>query len=200
MSLLQLVKVAAPATPAADQVVVYFDTADLRMKSKDYLGTVTTLGPGAAALTLLRAASGTSTAAGATDVDTVAISGLTALDRILIEFEAESATQLTAVPLVRNVTDAVSLSSLDFNQNIAAGAFTSGNIVIAQRVAGPTIVRSTTNNVRGPGTVSPAIADVVHATFATNWTGAWTLALRHGGVTAGGTFSWTWAVFRASGQ
>jgi len=35
---------------------------------------------------------------------------------------------------------------------------------------------------------------------ATNWTGSWTLGLRHGGVTAGGTLRWSWAVYKQAGQ
>ena len=31
-------------------------------------------------------------------------------------------------------------------------------------------------------------------------TGAWTIALRQGGVTAGGTFTWSWAIYRVQGQ
>lgn len=154
------------------------------------------------ALTLLKSGNGTSTAAGATDVDTIAITGLTANDRIIVEYEVESVTQLTAIPLLRQTTDPVSLSTLDAGQNIAAGSQASGKCVIYQRQSGATAVRSVCENVRAAGsTTSPTkVADVVHATYTTNWTGSWTLALRHGGVTAGGTFSWTWIVLKAAGQ
>lgn len=148
--------------------------------------------------TLIKASSGTDTSAAATNLDTCSISGLTAKDALYVEYELESATQLTAVPLLYNSTDAVNMVSLDGTQNIAANARAAGSAYAIQRVAGVTSVNSWSVDARS-GATAPA-SDNVNSAFTTNWTGSWTLALRHGGVVAGGTLSWKWAVYKKAGQ
>lgn len=157
---------------------------------------------GANGATLLKAGSGTSTAAVATNVDTVAITGLTANDRLWVVYDVESAAQLTAIPLLYSVTDALAIVSLQAGQNIASGNQTSGEAFLQQRQSGATALRATSSSIDAAGSsTTPNIrADAQNVTLTTNWTGSWTLALRHGGVTAGGTFSWTWAVYRLAGQ
>lgn len=148
---------------------------------------------------LLKAGSGTSTAAGATNVDTVAISGLTALDRLVVYYEIESATQTTASPVLYNNTDAATIAELaGTGNNLAAGIQAQGEIQGLQRQAGATSISMVGHLQRSDGLISASQFKLT--TFTTNWTGSWTLALRHAGVTAGGTFSYTWSVHKLLGQ
>jgi hypothetical protein len=152
-------------------------------------------------LSLLKAGSGTSTAAGATNVDTIAISGLTALDTLYVVVEAESATQATAGLQLYNVTDGVIVAELTAVNAIPIGQQTLGHALVRQRQSGGTTIRGSSFLHRSAGT-GAGTQDIysVNAAFVTAWTAAWTLALRHTGVTAGGTFSWTWAAYKVAGQ
>lgn len=140
---------------------------------------------------LLKANSGSTTNAAAENVDTVAISGLTARDTLLVVGTLASVTQATASPVIYNSTDGVSINSIVANP-FAAGAQSAFTCHIAQFQSGATAVGSQGLSVDGARNGT--------ATFTTNWTGAWTLALRHAGVTAGGTFRWSWSVYVVRGQ
>ena len=152
--------------------------------------------------TLLRAASGSDATAAATTVDTYAMtSSLTALDTLVVMVEVEGVTQQTANPVqLYNVTDSVTILDL-----------LGGNVLAAGKVAhiSPVKIRqSQTSNLKvnaalGGVTIVGVINGVgqgLQSTFTTAWTGAWTLGLRHGGVTAGGSFKWSWAMFVLKGQ
>lgn len=156
-----------------------------------------TLAAGTGGLRLLKANSGTDTSAGATNVDTIAITGLTAKDTLVIFFNGASVTQQTANPQLYNSTDAVKIIDL---QN-SAGAIAAGNqrpvtSEIRQRQSAATAISAYSTG----ASCNPATDTFLNSTFTTNWTGSWTLALRHTGVTAGGTFQWTWAVYKMLGQ
>lgn len=156
-----------------------------------------TLAAGTGGLRLLKANSGTDTSAGATNVDTIAITGLTAKDTIVVFTTMAAVTQQTANPQLYNSTDAVKIIDL---QN-SAGAIAAANqrpveSNIRQRQSGATAISAFSV---GAG-CNPATDTFLNSTFTTNWTGAWTLALRHAGVTAGGTFQWSWAVYKLLGQ
>ena len=131
--------------------------------------------PSASPWTLLKAGSGTSTAAGATILDSVSISGLTVLDQIAVSFYGESVTQDTASVGLYNSTDSIS---------IIAGTFTAGSVPWhglmwlqgSKRTATDFLVNPGTNTFSGRAAIS----------MSTAFYGAtWTLAYRHGGVTAG---------------
>lgn len=149
-------------------------------------------------LTLLKQGSGTSTAAGATTVDSIAITGLTAKDTLLVYYEVESVTADTALTGLYDVTDSVALANFVAGAVVTAGASFIGTATISQRQGGGTLAIS---QARGMNTVTNAAADDGRrTTFTTVWTGAWTLGLRHNGVTATGTFSYVWAVYKLAGQ
>lgn len=156
-----------------------------------------TLAAGTGGLRLLKANSGTDTSAGATNVDTIAITGLTAKDTIVVFSTMAAVTQQTANPQLYNNTDAVKIIDL---QN-SAGAIAAGNqrgvtSEIRQRQSAATAIHAFSV---GAG-CNAATDTFLNSTFTTNWTGSWTLALRHTGVTAGGTFQWVWAVYKMLGQ
>lgn len=149
---------------------------------------------------LLRGASGTDVSAGAANVDTVAISGLTALDTLLIEYGIRSVTQATAKPILRNNTDALDIivGLVPTGAAMAAGDKLIGTVKLRQlQHSNVSVFTQSITSVPATGALQ---GDVFNPGFTTPWTGAWTLALRHGGVTAGGTFQWSWAVYKLPGQ
>ena len=149
---------------------------------------------------LLKANSGTSTNASAENVDTIAISGLTAKDTIVVYANMGSVAQITTSPLLYNSTDAVTIVNITAGNDIAAGAFIATHATIRQAQSGNTAVHALSNAIQHAGGVSTARPRCEVPTFTTAWTGSWTLALRSGGVVAGGTFEWSWAVYKIPGQ
>lgn len=165
-------------------------------------GSISIAATGANQITLLKANSGTDTNAGATSVDTYAMaSGLTAKDTLLIRYTIETVTQATANTILQNSTDTVTAISMSNGNALTAGDIISGTVWISDAQSATTTVLAnnvagvTTNTTEGNG-----FNTVKRTTFTTAWTGAWTLALKHGGVTGGGTFKWSWAVFKIAGQ
>lgn len=150
---------------------------------------------GSALMTLLKANSGTTTNAAAENVDTIAITGLTAKDTLVVYATLASVTQQTAnAGILYNVTDSVTVTS---GPTIASGVSSQLVHTVRQAQVGATTVLGGTVG----ATTAPASVNEVNArTFTTAWTGAWTLALRHAGVTAGGTLQWSWAVYKVPGQ
>ncbi len=151
-------------------------------------------------LLLLKANSGTSTNAAAENVDTFAVTGLTAKDTLLVTVTLEAVTQQVTTIQLYNATDSVAFS--DLNAQSGLGALAAGQSLIAESTSRQSQGTATSifNVVSGFKTSNSSVANGAAATFTTAWTGAWTLALRHGGVTAGGTFRWAWAVFVVKGQ
>lgn len=156
------------------------------------------------ALQLLKANSGTDTSAGATNLDTYAMaSQLTAKDTLLVFVEMEAVTVAVVTPMLYNSTDSLALTHL-----IGSNAAAPGNIAAGEKYIGQSVIGNAQSAVTAVFGVSVGkILDAnrsmdgtgVSASFATNWTGAWTLALRHAGV-SGGTCKWRWSVFRVKGQ
>lgn len=144
-------------------------------------------------MVLLYANTGTSTAAGATNVDTYALaSQLTVKDTLYIITTLESVTQDTAAPVLYNSTDSVAVFT-------HAGVLAAGASRQTLYYARPSQSAATAIQVTALLGIGATGGDTV-ATFTTAWTGAWTLALRHGGVTAGGTFKYSWVIYKMAGQ
>ena len=145
--------------------------------------------PGA---TRLKSGQGSDTSAGATTVDSIAISGLTNLDTLWIITVLESASQATAQVNLYSTTDSVTLMAVT-NSPLAAGSGAVAQTVLAQR-------QGNANAIQAGTTISGFGAFGQFDAVTTAWTGSWTLGLRHGGVTAGGTFKWMWQVWKMPGQ
>ena len=150
-------------------------------------------------LILLKANSGSTTNAAAENVDTYAMaSGLTAKDTLIVYITAEAVAQDTASVLLQNSTDTVTITDV---WDSGAGPMLAGRELITQsnirqRQSAATAVMASTLGRSDTGSISVGTV----STFTTDWTGAWTIALRQGGVTAGGTFRWSWAIFVLKGQ
>lgn len=149
---------------------------------------------------LLQANSGSTTSTSAENVDTIAITGLTAKDTLLVKVTWEAVTQASTSIALYNSTDSVTL--VDINDQAGLGNFAAGREAIwdinaRQLQSAATAVMSMS---RGHNDANASYSTGANATFTTNWTGSWTLALRHGGVVAGGTGRWSWAVYKIQGQ
>lgn len=149
----------------------------------------------ATAMTLLKANSGTSTAVGATNVDTIAITGLTLLDRLWIKIDAVSSANTTANIGIYNATDSVALNTSV--ASLASGATLMLTCDVTQSQASATSIDT---KLEGKDSVPTVYNSIVVAAVATAWTGSWTLAFRHGGVAGGGTLQWKWSVYKLAGQ
>lgn len=141
-------------------------------------------------MTLLHTGQGTDTSAGATNVDTYALnSQLTDKDTLYISFTLQNTGANGAiVTTIINSTDTVTLqtpSTVNNSYRI--------NQLWSRCVNGsPTLVSSVE--------LSSAFVAPVAVTFTTNFTGAWTIALHHAGVTAGDSLKWSWQLYRIAGQ
>jgi hypothetical protein len=144
-------------------------------------------------MTLIASNSGTDAAAGATDVSSVTISGLTAKDQLHITIANFASSQAVGSVSIRNQTDGVNLAVIGA---MTANTATVGSVTLFQSQGTSTTVWSVVNAYEGAN-------DRGNSTFAgvaTAWTGSWSLALRHGGVTAGGTMQYRWNVYKIAGQ
>lgn len=148
-------------------------------------------------LTLLKSATGSDTSAAATTVDSIAISGLTQLDTLRVIVNVETVTQNTAQVQLYSVTDAMNLVAVSPSPLSTASSTSYGEALFRQRNTLNTWVEAMFQGM----TSSPARVDVIAISNTTTaWTAPWTLGLRHGGVTAGGTLRWSWAVYKLAGQ
>ncbi len=95
-------------------------------------------------------------------------------------------------PILYNSTDSVSLGTLNVT-TVNNGYVTDAAFVMAQA---PTKVGACIFDF----TAAAAQVTYTRSTFTTNWTGNWTFALRHGGITAPDTLEWEWAVYLVPGQ
>lgn len=141
-------------------------------------------------MTLVKEGSGTTTTVGAENVDTFALaSSLTIKDTlVVIVRHRNTGSAANVTPILQNSTDGVTIATLSAANN---NYYSDIAFISAQ----------STTLVCG---LSLPFAGVViaptRATFTTSYAGAWTLALRQGGVTAPDTWQWEWAVYRLNGQ
>ncbi len=151
---------------------------------------------------LLHASSGTDTTVAAAIMDSVAITGLTALDTLVVEVSVAAVTQVVSGAItLYNSTDSVVITNLtNAGAGLTAGTYLQQTAKIRQAQNAATNIYAYAVGL-DPGVVKVGSGTTFgNATFVTAWTGAWTLALRHGGVVAGGTCQYSWTVFKYPGQ
>lgn len=153
---------------------------------------------------LLKSNSGTTTNTSAENVDTIAISGLTAKDKLIVFFFIGTVTQSAAGASLYSSTDSKVLMNLTNGTTITAGSEYSGLISVQVDPAGTTLITSRGYQSANQPTTDSEVFNLGvrggNATVTTPWTGSWTLALRQLGVTSGGTVRWSWAVYKLLGQ
>lgn len=149
---------------------------------------------GAGAMTLLHEGEGTSSATGATTVDSYALaSQLTVKDTLMILVTLEANGNSCTAPGLKNSTDSVA-----FPTNSMASA-TDESFVAWIRNVQSTLTRVDYWQQGYSGTTQ--IPDQkMRATFSTNWTGNWTLSLVYAALGAGATFTYRWAIYKIAGQ
>lgn len=177
-------------------------TAGRFLEDTDGNGTLAFSSAPTSVISLLKSNSGTTTNAAAENVDTYAVSGLTAKDSLLVVGTWEAVTQQTASLFLYNSTDSKNLDELDAAAAIAAGVTRVFHSTLMQAQSASTLVtaRCVAASVSADDTRTSGTSTGYRNTVTTAWTGSWTLALRQGGVTAGGTGKWSWTIYKLAGQ
>lgn len=163
-----------------------------------------------APITLLKANSGSSTNQSANNLDTLSISGLTALDSllVLVTFDQDGGgVGAASGPLIlQNSTDTLTITDFGNSNTLAGGNVWTHQATIQNTKLALTDVACFKLGNNGGGATqgggTGALMDIRggSVTFTTNWTGSWTLALRTNGQTAAGTLHWSWKVYKLAGQ
>jgi hypothetical protein len=192
---------------AEGDVIIANSTTSLKVVTPATAGHVLTSAGAATApvfaaqtMSLLKANSGTTTAAGAENVDTFAITGLTAKDTLFVVGTVRAATQAVSTIRLYNSTDSVEITPINDqggSGDYAANQYGIFQCNIRQTQSSATVIMGMTDLQNANNTRNSL---GLGSSFTTAWTGAWTLALRHSGVVAGGTFEWSWAVYKIAGQ
>src|SRR3990167_622322 len=151
-----VVNIGSAAAPSANQVLTATSSTAATWQAA-----------GGGVMTLLVAASGETTIATAENVSTVAISGLTAKDTIVIYLNLISVTAQTAGPMLYNDTDSVNIVALNAGSAIAGGERFQGTANIRQSQAGDTTIHGVSIGMKAT-TIRGIEAS---ATFTTAWTG-----------------------------
>lgn len=160
---------------------------------------------GAGAMTLLHAAKGTNTSTSANTVDSIALSGLTQLDTIVIYFNCRQITQDNGNGIsFYSSTDATILGRLSADGAMSAGQVMGGTVTLRCDQNSTTTYNmftvSVINNGNSTTGTTSALTNLADKTFTTAWTSPWTLALHSDGMTSGGTLRYNWSVYKVAGQ
>ncbi len=148
--------------------------------------------------------SGTTTNASAENFTLYAFSAgdLTVKDRLLVVGTWEAVTQQTASLFLYNSTDSKNLAEVDGTAAITAGLVCSSFTYLMAAQSSSTLISAigSASRVSADNTNTNPLGNTFRNTVTTAWTGTWTLVLRQGGVTAGGTGRYEFTVFRLVGQ
>lgn len=162
-------------------------------------GTPNVLTWGAATVwTRLKAGSGTSSAAGATVVDSVATGALTVLDTLMVFVNILTTTANTGQVTIYDVTDSQILAVVSASPFVAGTNGVETVTTLKQRPGTATAINAFTTGWDMDGGV--AVTGGRSQGSLTSWLTGITIGLRHGGVTATGTFTYQWAIYKVSGQ
>lgn len=154
----------------------------------------------AGAMVYIGGGSGTNATAAATTVATVSVSGLTALDSLVVVVHdgCTGGTNVTR-PYIYNETNGADIQVLGYPLDIAAGEQTNNYFKISRTQTSNTIIMTVgVGALTGAGGGANAAATTVALTA--GWTNAWTIGLRHKGIVGGGTYHYNWSVYRLAGQ
>ena len=177
----------------ADTAILKANTFTSTGSVSDSVGSMATLRAAIASIpfaSVLKSGGGTSTTTSANNLDSVAISGLTALDQLWVIVWLEQTVQDSSGVDVYNSTDSV---SLDTTAALTAPAYKSRfSPIMRSRSSNTKLFWRVAANFQGAANTP--------VTVTTGWTGSWTLALRSLGMTSGGQLDWSWAVLMAKGQ
>lgn len=150
------------------------------------------------------ASSGSSTTTTANNLATVAISGLGIADQLEVVITLDAVTQAGGTVQLYSSTDsAIIMELMAGGSSLTVDCDYHGTANIMQNPR--TNLTYLTNVMEfsgatgtGSGQAAGGIRSGTH-TVSTAWTGNWTLALKSGGVTSGGTLKWSWAIYKKAG-
>ena len=145
----------------------------------------------------LYANSGTTTNTSVNNIDTFAISGLTAKDALFVLLTFGAASGRFDNPRMYNSTDSITISQSDRLSTDGYGTITVAWIIRQRQTANTAIIGTILQQADPTG--SEFTMKNTGSTFTTAWTGSWTLALR-GLMGSAGTGDWSWAVYKLNGQ
>jgi len=139
--------------------------------------------------------SGTSTAAGSTNLNTTALSGLTAEDQIVIHVTASCLTAAVGRLDIASTTDAVVIARLTLGGSMGSGVSGTWGVAIMQEQSAATQYNAVTYG----GTTGGSCDESRQNIGMTAWTGSWSICLQHGGI-SGGTLRYRWQMYKWNGQ
>ena len=139
--------------------------------------------------------SGTSTAAGSTNLNTLALSGLTAEDQLEFHVTASCLTAAVGRLDIASTTDAVVIARLTLGGTMGSGVSGTWIVLVMQEQSAATQYNATTAG----GTTGGSCDETRQNTGMTAWTGSWSVCLQHGGI-SGGTLRYRWSVYKVNGQ
>jgi len=157
-------------------------------------------------MSLLKAGNGTAITDNIINLDAIDISGLTALDTLLVIVNVSVVTGASGVVSLRNNTDGIVLMNMRNGASINVGAWEYLQSFIRRAQHSNVIIDcigdDSTGSGAAPGDNTPLLVNrrIRSNTVTTSWQGSWNLALRMLAGTAGGTIRWSWAVYKMSGQ
>lgn len=156
---------------------------------------------------VLHASSGSSTTTSANNLDSIAISGLTGLDNLVVYYNLQASTQNCGTNVLYHSTDGATIADVLNGNVLASGKMIAGSVLIKCSIAAdPRNISAIFDGLNSTGitdngaTNTAMVNYIFNKTFSTAFNSSWTLALRNGGVTAGGTLYWSWQVFKIAGQ
>ena len=176
--------------------------ANREIANKEYADSTAAIAAAAVAtkIVLLKAESGSSTNASANNASSVAITGLTANDTILIHYSLEyvgGTGGATANASIYDVTDSKDLVSVDVVSSLLTGESMGGTVTIRQLQTASTSYEAINLALK---TTSTSENQALRTTSNTAWTGSWTLAFRIGGISSMTSIRWSWSVHKILGQ
>ncbi len=144
---------------------------------------------------LLTQNSGSTSTTSATNLDTLALSGLTQKDILVIEYELQQSVANSSGFSFYSSTDSTTI--IQISGGVPSGNFFTGTVKIFSDSTTTTQYDAFALGAYSGGTNNSNMAT---PTLATAFTASWTLAFRSLGMVAGGTAFWRWNVYKLAGQ
>jgi hypothetical protein len=154
-------------------------------------------------MTLLKANTGTSNNTSANNLDTIAITGLTAKDTLFVRYTLTATIAAGGTVALESDTDTLTLINVNAASPIGLNRSVGGTAYLTQEEQSSTGINATASDVIttiGEHTLTTGQISGYSQATSTAWTGSWTLALKSNGVTSTGNLNWSWAVYKIAGQ
>ena len=197
-------KVTGSVTAGSGAVEIVDGTGKMPALSSTYLANLdgsNLTGVAGGAMSLLHTNSGTNTSTSAVTLMSYPMaSQLAATDGLVVYILLRSTGAANkGLETLFNSTDTVDIGSIigtdviPVNQRVNSLWWAWGASGISGDTGGAWInIENKAGTSYGPAGAAPA--------FTTAWTGAWTIAVKHGGMESGGTMNWQWYIYKVLGS